>query len=54
MAGEAVVGALRVVLGMDTAQFEDGAKRLPARRRHLAPRLPRRSALWASLRPSPP
>ncbi len=27
MAGEAVVGALRVVLGMDTAQFEDGAKK---------------------------
>lgn len=27
MAGEAVVGALRVVLGMDTAAFEDGAKK---------------------------
>ncbi len=27
MAGEAIVGALRVVLGMDTASFEDGAKR---------------------------
>jgi hypothetical protein len=27
MAGDAVVGALRVVLGMDTAAFEDGAKK---------------------------
>lgn len=27
MAGESVVGALRVVLGMDTAAFEDGTKR---------------------------
>jgi hypothetical protein len=27
MAGDAVVGALRVVLGMDTASFEDGAKK---------------------------
>ena len=27
MAGESVVGALRVVLGMDTGAFEDGAKR---------------------------
>src|SRR5262245_6664057 len=27
MAGDSVVGALRVVLGMDTASFEDGAKR---------------------------
>ena len=27
MAGEAVVGALRVVLGMDTTSFEDGTKK---------------------------
>lgn len=27
MAGDAVIGALRVVLGMDTATFEDGAKK---------------------------
>lgn len=27
MAGDAIVGALRVVLGMDTASYEDGAKR---------------------------
>jgi hypothetical protein len=27
MAGDAVVGALRVVLGMDTASYEDGAKK---------------------------
>ena len=27
MAGDAVIGALRVVLGMDTAQLEDGAKK---------------------------
>ncbi len=27
MAGNAIIGALRVVLGMDTGQFEDGAKR---------------------------
>src|SRR5215467_9073283 len=26
MAGDAVIGALRVVLGTDTAQFEDGLK----------------------------
>jgi hypothetical protein len=35
MAGESVVGALRAVLGMDTAGFEDGANRAVSTLKHM-------------------
>jgi hypothetical protein len=39
MAGESVVGALRVVLGMDIVQFEDGAKKAQSAAQGLASEL---------------